>query len=159
VKTDEPEINQGVEIILNRMDSNPDEFGMRGTHHSARWGWFLDWYKETDVLTAEEKDLITAKIHNIQRNALTKRVLEEIMKEPEKEPSEEDRISELLRQQRAMAQNQQAAIQKIERTDIQAQGLTGIQAQGLTGIGAALVGGASQGKLNETLKDWSEHDT
>jgi len=98
--------NQGVKIILSRMESNPEEFLLGGqvyrsigtatdTHQKDRWRQFIDCLckcvhgKEVDgaylpYLTTPEITALHKKYMEIQRDSFTKCVMQIIL-EPEKE--------------------------------------------------------------------------
>lgn len=88
-------INQGVQILLNRMDSNPDEFTC--DHNQAiktRWGWVMeavelrarkhrDGYRGIDkpfpYLTDYEVELLYDKFSKLQGTSFTNSVLRELL--------------------------------------------------------------------------------
>lgn len=88
-------INQGVQILLNRMDSNPDEFTCG--HNQAiktRWGWVMeavehrarkhrDGYRGIDkpfpYLTDYEVELLYDKFSKLQGTSFTNSVLRELL--------------------------------------------------------------------------------
>lgn len=111
---DEPVLkikNQGVQIILNRMQSNPDEFTQRHGIHPARWDWLLeqvvrrvehrhqndDNYRiELPFLSNDEVDALYDKWMSIQGDAFTHRIMRELL-EDEGAESEYDHITDALR--------------------------------------------------------------
>ena len=60
------EVNEGVQIILNRMESNPEEF----FGDSTRWAWM---FKETmrEVMTEQEKAALHAGMVKVRRLEIT----------------------------------------------------------------------------------------
>ena len=96
---DEPVLkikNQGVQIILNRMQSNPDEFTLHHGIHPGRWGWLLeqvvrrvehrhqndDNYRiELPFLSNDEVDALYDKWMSIQGDAFTHRIMRELLEE------------------------------------------------------------------------------
>lgn len=60
------EVNEGVQIILNRMETNPEEFFGDG----QRWNWI---FKETmrEVMTEQEKAAIHAGMMKVRRLEIT----------------------------------------------------------------------------------------
>lgn len=60
------EVNEGVQIILNRMESNPEEFFGDG----GKWNWI---YKENmrDVMTEPEKAAIHVALRKVRRLEIT----------------------------------------------------------------------------------------
>lgn len=88
-------INQGVQILLNRMDSNPDEFTC--CHNQAiktRWGWVMEAVeyrarkhrdgclgmdKPFPYLTDYEVELLYDKFSKLQGTSFTNSVLRELL--------------------------------------------------------------------------------
>jgi len=73
------EVNEGVQIILNRMESNPEEF----FGDSTRWAWM---FKETmrEVMTEQEKAALHAGLVKVRRLEITAKAVATVM------PSEEE---------------------------------------------------------------------
>ena len=81
-------MNQGVEILLSRMDSNPEEF----TTARGKWDWVMDGInrrvagRDTDVLaylTDEEARALYDKMQVLAREGFTKNVLATLLPEEE----------------------------------------------------------------------------
>lgn len=81
-------MNQGVEILLSRMDSNPEEF----IGHEGKWDWIMDGInrrvagKDKDVLaylTDEEARVLYDKMQILARANFTRSVLETLLPENE----------------------------------------------------------------------------
>ena len=87
--------NQGVQILLNRMQSNPEEF-LRGATLTGRWDWLLEQvvhrvehrHKSDDnyrvqlpFLTNEEVDALYDKWMSIQGDAFTHRIMRELLED------------------------------------------------------------------------------
>lgn len=84
-------MNQGVEILLSRMDSNPDEF----TTVRGKWDWIMDGVnrrvagKDKDVLaylTDEEAQALYDKMQLLSRDGFTRSVMETLLEESEVNP-------------------------------------------------------------------------
>jgi hypothetical protein len=88
--------NQGVQILLNRMQSNPEEFLRGATLRPARWDWLLEQvvhrvehrHKSDDnyriqlpFLTNEEVDALYDKWMSIQGDAFTHRIMRELLED------------------------------------------------------------------------------
>jgi hypothetical protein len=70
-------MNQGVEILLARIDSNPEEFLLS----SRKWGWLgVDGVKPP-YLTAAEWTALQVKVQTIRANEFTERVMETLLQE------------------------------------------------------------------------------
>jgi hypothetical protein len=94
--------NKGVEILLNRMDSHPEEFTERknlGTR--TRWDWLIEqvsrrvfnghkangnYHIELPFLTDKEVDAVYNKFMSLQGQAFTNRIMSELLDEPEAKP-------------------------------------------------------------------------
>lgn len=90
-------MNQGVEILLARMDSNPEEF----TTARGKWDWIMDGVnrrvagKDKDVLaylTDEETRALYDKMQVLARDGFTRNVIATLLPE-EEEPSISSTIS------------------------------------------------------------------
>lgn len=68
-------MNKGVQILLARMDSNPEEFDYDGW--LAKWSRLYDRYSE--CLTAEEREAIAAKRLEILREVFTNSVMGQLL--------------------------------------------------------------------------------
>jgi hypothetical protein len=81
-------MNAGVEILLKRMDSHPEEFQgldthIRGLNTTAgteyRWEHYLRAAFNSKFLTDEERALLSSKLSSIQGGAFTQVVMRELM--------------------------------------------------------------------------------
>lgn len=81
-------MNAGVEILLKRMDSHPEEFQGLDTHIRGlgttskteyRWEHHIRAALNSKFLTAEERALLLDKLSSIQGETFTKAVLRELM--------------------------------------------------------------------------------
>ena len=86
------ELNQGVEILLSRMDSNPDEF----TTARGKWDWIMDGVnrrvagKDKDVLaylTDEEAQALYDKMQLLARDGFTRNVMETLLEDAQELPT------------------------------------------------------------------------
>lgn len=72
------EVNEGVQIILNRMETNPEEFFGDG----QRWNWI---FKETmrEVMTEQEKAAIHAGMMKVRRLEITAKAAATVLRADE----------------------------------------------------------------------------
>lgn len=70
-------MNKGVEILLERMKSNPEEFMYTPSQGMGKWMRLLDEYNH--VLTDEEKTAINNATKEVAREQLTQRVMKELL--------------------------------------------------------------------------------
>lgn len=105
--------NKGVQMLINRMDSHPDEFTRRKSLHPGRWDWVLEQiirrvehkHKNTDnyrrelpFLTDEEVDALYDKFMSIQGDAFTHRIMRELLEDERSEAEREyDHITDALK--------------------------------------------------------------
>jgi len=80
------EVNEGVQIILARMESNPEEFfGVSGEGHKWRW-IFSENLRE--VMTEPEKAAIYEGMKNVRRLEITAKAIATVMPKDEEEKEE-----------------------------------------------------------------------
>ena len=78
-------MNQGIEILLARMESHPDEF--YNIHQQAtvppgtRWDALIREVNKGKFVTEEERTALQNKLSSIQGESFTKAVLQELMRE------------------------------------------------------------------------------
>ena len=78
-------MNQGIEILLARMESHPDEF--YNIHQQAtvppgtRWDALIREASKGKFVTEEERTALQNKLSSIQGESFTKAVLQELMRE------------------------------------------------------------------------------
>lgn len=70
----EKQMNAGVELLLERMKTHPEEFAFEPARGSGKWARLLDSFKH--CLTEEERHAVEEGIRNIERTRLTELVLE-----------------------------------------------------------------------------------
>lgn len=71
-------MNNGVEMILERMKTHPEEFeGEQG-----RWSRMMSVYEK--FFTQEEKNLLQNAILQLRRDEFTKKVMEKLLEEPKR---------------------------------------------------------------------------
>ena len=92
--------NQGVQILLNRMESHPEEFSVQPNAlarlHEGRWDWLLAQvmrrvehrHKNTDnyrvelpFLNDREVEALYDKFMSVQGEAFTRRIMSELLKD------------------------------------------------------------------------------
>lgn len=77
-------MNDGVKILLERMNTHPEEF--EGTALSTKWGQLIRLYE--DYLEPEDRQALTQGVNKIMQQHFTEKVMEELV-DP-KEPSLEE---------------------------------------------------------------------
>ena len=96
-------MNQGVEILLARMDSNPDEF----TTARGKWDWVMDGVnrrvadKDKDVLaylTDEEAQALYDKMQVLARDGFTRNVMETLLEDAQELPTTGISRAEMLKE-------------------------------------------------------------
>ena len=83
-------MNAGIEILLKRMDSHPEEFSGLDNRiqsltpgvTSTRWRWIIEAAMQGKFLTDEEKTMLHDKLSSLQGDAFSSLVMQELMKEP-----------------------------------------------------------------------------
>jgi len=77
------EVNEGVQIILNRMESNPEEFFGDG----QKWNWM---FKETlrEVMSEQEKAALHAGLVKVRRLEITAKAVATVLPQEEEEKHE-----------------------------------------------------------------------
>jgi len=81
-------MNTGVEILLKRMETNPEDFEYNVTKNGmSRWMRLVDHAIGDELLTLEEHDAIKAGLKEVKRNRFTELVMKELAG-VEDEPSE-----------------------------------------------------------------------
>ena len=81
-------MNQGVALLLKRMETNPEEFplGTGFTRHDSRWGKFLQYVIDDDKRGGflSEKERVADKYWSLQATAFSEAVMQELV-DPEPE--------------------------------------------------------------------------
>jgi hypothetical protein len=97
--------NKGVEILLNRMDSHPEEFTeRRNLGARSRWDWIIEqvsrrvlnnhksdskYRLDLPFLSDEEVGALYDKYQQLQGQAFTSRIMSELLDEPEESLAEQ----------------------------------------------------------------------
>lgn len=77
-------MNQGIEILLARMDTNPDEFVKNSHGLHGRWTSDIQLvFNNTDAFTDEERQAVYSKLQQLERDMFTNRVMKKLLTEPE----------------------------------------------------------------------------
>lgn len=91
-------MNQGVEVLLSRMDSNPDEFVGMDWPMKSKWDWLLDdlrrrvlpthedkerGYVALRFLSDEEVQALWSKLESLRADEFTKKVMQTLLHEEE----------------------------------------------------------------------------
>jgi ATP-dependent DNA ligase len=78
-------MNQGIEILLARMDSHPQEFSsdiMLGRY--GRWSKVIDQVLAVGgSFTGEEREALATKLREVERERFTQRVMKQLLDGPE----------------------------------------------------------------------------
>lgn len=121
-------MNQGLAILMERIDTNPEEFisdgGIDGVARlPKRWatliGIVLDSDRSGTFVTPEERAALTAKLGEVRGERFHKEVLRKLMQEPSDDSSDQMLYSnefakymvETMRAQQAIQSGQQAVSQ------------------------------------------------
>ena len=80
-------MNAGVEILLQRMKDNPEDFYYHPNKGMSRWHRLVDHAIADEVVTQEEKDALDAGMKEVRRQSFTELVMKELAGEGE--PSDE----------------------------------------------------------------------
>ena len=74
-------MNKGLEILLARIDSHPEEFSNAHTSEArtARWGKILSAARDGHFLTPEEKLLLHTKLSSVQGAWFANEVMHELL--------------------------------------------------------------------------------
>ena len=97
-------MNQGVEILLARMDSNPDEFVGTSWPSKNKWAWVIDDLRRRMVPTKEDKEfgqplrflsddevrMLWEKLESLRADQFTKAVMQTLLHEEEETNHFED---------------------------------------------------------------------
>lgn len=79
----EEELNEGVKILLQRMDTNPEDF-YHNMNREEQWGVTTTWAQMvrefSDVFTDNERAILKARIKDIQREQLTLEAMKLLLK-------------------------------------------------------------------------------
>lgn len=110
-----------VKLLLARMKSHPEEFGLRGT---GRWAMYLEDLHH--LATPEEKLLL----RTARMNELHEQVLDELLNGEERRAQEKRERD--LEMQRLMAQVQQSALQSGQYAQVQS--LSTLQGMGIGNV-------------------------
>jgi hypothetical protein len=81
-------MNKGIELLLLRMESNPEEFQgfvpspMGNTARASRWHPFLTFVHKNEggVFTEAEQEAVITKLRSIQGETFTNAVMQELLK-------------------------------------------------------------------------------
>lgn len=74
-------MNKGLEILLARLDSHPEEFSREDTYatNSPRWTLLIDAAREGHFLTPEEKLILHTKLSSVQGTWFTNEIMRELL--------------------------------------------------------------------------------
>jgi hypothetical protein len=75
-------MNKGLEILLARIDSHPEEFSLETTYattNSPRWRMLIEAAREGHFLTPEEKLILHTELSSVQGAWFTTQVMHELL--------------------------------------------------------------------------------
>lgn len=80
-------MNTGVEILLQRMKDNPEDFYLPANPNRSvnRWSRLLEYAFDSQILTQEESDALRTALHETKRERFTELVMKELAGEGESE--------------------------------------------------------------------------
>lgn len=76
-------MNEGVKILLARMETNPEEFLTEGLHIGSKWGSLIAEYSES--LDLEDANALKTSLNKIKQQHFTERVMKELLAPEEDE--------------------------------------------------------------------------
>jgi hypothetical protein len=89
------EVNEGVGIILARMESHPEEFFGMGENSNNKWRWmFAESLRE--VMSEPEKAAIFEGMKKVRRLEITHKAIATVMPEEEEDPYEKEDYKEFV---------------------------------------------------------------
>ncbi len=92
--TDTSDMNEGIQLLLRRMESNPEEFNgiPQSNTEFGRWERCMRFVLEdtSDLFTKEEQDVVRAAAIKLRRDKFTGRVLAVLTSDPAKYAEPED---------------------------------------------------------------------
>ena len=121
-------MNKGIEILLARMESNPDEF-VTG-NQSGKWLHLIEQFE--DNMEPEERKALFTKLNELRMGKFTERVMKELLAEQEKKSEEFGAYSQSLAN--SMAQTQQQMRNALAQSQLYYNNAQN-QAGSLTGLG------------------------
>lgn len=128
-------MNKGIEILLARMESNPDEF--MGVNN--KWSNLIESHE--DYMTDEDRKALFAKLHALRMDRFTEHVMKKLFEEKETE-QETMAAAKLHIQQQLQARQQQAQLAQ-QNALAQQQYYNNAQAGSLTGLTNIALGSAT----------------
>jgi len=72
-------MNDGVKLLLQRMETHPEEFTTKDFSGNSRWSHLINYYD--GILTEQERDALKYKQTELLRKELTQAVMQELMHE------------------------------------------------------------------------------
>lgn len=120
-------MNKGIEILLARMESNPDEF--MGINN--KWSNLIE--SNEEYMTDEDRKALFGKLHELRMDKFTEHVMKRLLAEQEEKNEEFGQYASAA-QARAQAQNM--AAQQQYYINAQNQALTGLTSMALGSVTA-----------------------
>jgi hypothetical protein len=71
-------MNDGVKLLLDRMETHPEEFTTKDFSGNSRWSHLINYYD--GILTDEERNALKTKQTELLRKELTQAVMQELLK-------------------------------------------------------------------------------
>ena len=113
-------MNKGVEILIARMESSPDEF-LTG-NKSGKWLHLMEQYE--DHMEPEDRKALMDKYNLLKMQKFTERVMKELLEDQQEKSEEFDQYAQQVRS-------------KLQNMAAQQQMYNAAQARSLTGLGSA----------------------
>lgn len=135
-------MNKGIEILLARMESNPDEF--MGVNN--KWVNLIESHE--DYMTDEDRKALFAKLHELRMGKFTEHVMKKLLEEQDDRKAEIDMYAQQVRAKMQQYAQQNAAAQQ--------QYYNNAQAGSLTGLGSYTVPSASPYAIQDSNQVTSE---
>lgn len=145
-------MNKGIEILLARMDSNPDEFVTGDKVGVRNWMTLIELFE--DDMLPEERTALMTKYRALRMEKFTERVMKELFKEKETE-QEATAAAKLHIQQQLQARQQQAQLAQ-QNALAPSQMYNAAQAGSITGLSSYTVPSASPYAIQDSNKVTSE---
>ena len=89
------EVNEGVGIILARMETHPEEFFGLGENAGSKWRWIFS-ENLREVMSEPEKAALHSGMTKVRRLEITHKAIATIMPDEEEDPYEKEDYNEVV---------------------------------------------------------------